>query len=85
MTRLFADRLAEHGITVNEILGEIKALAGSDVEPIHEDPRPGDIRHSQADITRAREKMSWEPMASFSEGLQPTIDWYRDNLVTSDE
>ena len=67
-------------ITVNEILGEIKALTGSDVEPIHEDPRPGDIRHSQADITEAREKMGWEPVASFGEGLKPTIDWYREEL-----
>ena len=64
-------------ITVNQILSEIKALTGSNAEPIHEDPRPGDILHSQADITKAREKMGWEPVASFKEGLKPTIDWYR--------
>ena len=72
-------------ITVNQILDEIKALTGSNVEPIHEDPRPGDILHSQADITKAREKMGWEPVASFKEGLKPTIAWYREELVKSDE
>ncbi len=64
-------------ITVKEILGEIRALTGSDVEPIHEDPRPGDILHSQADITKARKKMGWKPVANFREGLKPTIEWYR--------
>ena len=72
-------------ITVNQIFDEIKALTGSNVEPIHEDPRPGDILHSQADITKAREKMGWEPVASFKEGLKPTIAWYREELVKSDE
>ena len=67
-------------ITVNQILGEIKAMTGSNVEPIHQDPRPGDILHSQADITKARETMGWEPVASFKEGLKPTIDWYRGEL-----
>jgi UDP-glucose 4-epimerase len=64
-------------ITVNSILDEIKNLIGSDIEPIYEPPRPGDILHSQAGISKARQLLGWTPIATFSEGLRPTIDWYR--------
>ncbi len=64
-------------ITVNSILDEIKNLIGSDIEPIYEPPRPGDILHSQAGISKARQLLGWTPIATFSEGLGPTIDWYR--------
>lgn len=40
--------------------------------------RPGDIRHSQADISRAREYLGYEPMVSFRAGLERTVAWYRD-------
>ena len=64
-------------ITVNSILSEIRTLIGSDIEPIYDPPRPGDILHSQADISKARDKLGWNPIATFTEGLVPTIDWYR--------
>ena len=69
-------------ITVNSILSEIQNLLGSDIEPIHEHPRPGDILHSQADITKARDILGWTPSITFAEGLNPTIDWYRENAVS---
>ena len=40
--------------------------------------RPGDIRQSQADITRAREHLGFEPQVSFRDGLERTVEWYRD-------
>ena len=43
------------------------------------DPRPGDIKHSQAEITRAREHLGYEPKVTFEEGLRHTIEWYRLN------
>lgn len=40
--------------------------------------RPGDIRHSQADISRAQEYLGYEPRISFRDGLERTVEWYRD-------
>jgi nucleoside-diphosphate-sugar epimerase len=69
-------------ITVNSMLQQINKITGNDVRPIYAEPRVGDIKHSQADITRAKELLGYEPKVSFEEGLRSTIDWYRDNLLS---
>lgn len=56
------------------ILGE---MLDCDVQPVHADPRPGDVRESLADITLAREKLGYEPVVDFREGLSRSIDYYR--------
>lgn len=48
----------------------------ADVEPKYVDFRPGDIRHSLADITRAREELGYEPSVSLAEGLESTMRWF---------
>ena len=70
-------------ITVNEVLDEIKSLTGSTVEPIYEARRPGDILHSQADPSKAMKLLGWSPSVSFREGLEKTIEWYREDLAAS--
>ena len=67
-------------ITVNSILQQINKITGKDVPPIYSEPRAGDIKHSQADITRAREHLGYEARISFEEGLRRTIEWYRANV-----
>ena len=67
-------------ITVNSMLQQINKITGKDIAPIYADPRPGDIKHSQADITRAKEHLGYQPKISFEEGLRNTIEWYRKNL-----
>src|SRR5438128_6216243 len=67
-------------ITVNSMLQQINKIAGKDVVPIYSQPRAGDIKHSQADITRAKEHMGYQPKISFEEGLRNTIEWYRKSL-----
>jgi len=67
-------------ITVNSMLQQINKITGNDISPIYAASRSGDIKHSQADITRAREHLGYEPKVSFEEGLKWTIDWYRENL-----
>jgi len=67
-------------ITVNSMLQQINKITGKDIAPIYADPRPGDIKHSQADITRAKEHLGYQPKISFEEGLRNTIEWYRRNL-----
>src|SRR5215468_3030156 len=67
-------------ITVNSMLQQINKITGNDISAIHAEPRVGDIKHSQADITRAKEQLGYDPKVSFEEGLRRTIDWYRGNL-----
>jgi len=68
-------------ITVNSMLHQINKIMGKDIAPIYADPRPGDIKHSHADITRAREHLGYQPKVTFEEGLRSTIEWYRNNLL----
>src|SRR6267378_170627 len=68
-------------ITVNSMLQQINKITGKDITPIYADLRPGDIKHSHADIARAREHLGYQPKVTFEEGLQSTIEWYRNNLL----
>ena len=68
--------------TLNELFALIRSgLAkkrpdvGS-VEPVYERFRVGDVRHSYADISKARERLGYEPRWTLTEGLQSTLDWY---------
>jgi UDP-N-acetylglucosamine 4-epimerase len=58
----------------------LKAITGSMIVPRFEEARQGDIRHSMADIGRARQRMGFDPSWSFRQGLEVTVDWYRKNL-----
>lgn len=59
--------------------GLTKAL-NVDIEPIFGPDRPGDIKHSNADISKARELLGYDPSYSFEEGIQLAIAWYKENL-----
>ncbi len=50
------------------------------VEPIYGPPRAGDIRDSNADISKAREMLSYDPSYDFRAGIRLAIDWYKENL-----
>jgi nucleoside-diphosphate-sugar epimerase len=63
-------------VTLLELVAQINLTLGKDIEPIHTEPRPGDIRHSKADITRARQLLDYEPQISFAEGLARTIRFF---------
>jgi nucleoside-diphosphate-sugar epimerase len=68
-------------VTVNAIIDMINELLGKDVKPNYTDPRPGDVKHSLADITLARKLIGYKSKVPFKQGLQLAIDWYRDNLL----
>ena len=53
---------------------------GKDVEPVFGPERPGDIKHSNADISKARRLLGYDPEYDFARGIAETIDWYRANL-----
>lgn len=59
--------------------GLCKALE-KDVEPIFGPPRKGDIRDSNADISKARKLLGYDPSVDFKTGIQMAIDWYKENL-----
>lgn len=65
-------------ITLNQLLEELKVLTGkSDVVADYREPRAGDVKHSLADISRARALLGFEPRVDLRAGLQLTIDWWR--------
>ncbi|MGA8849154.1 MAG: SDR family oxidoreductase [Dehalococcoidia bacterium] len=59
-------------VSINRLAKLVIKLVGNSVEPIHEEPRPGDIRHSLADISKARQ-FGYNPRCNLEEGLKETI------------
>jgi nucleoside-diphosphate-sugar epimerase len=59
--------------TINELVDALNELLGADLEPIYDDPRPGDVRHSHADISKARDLLGYDPKVDFVEGLERTV------------
>jgi len=68
-------------VTVNAIIALINELLGKDIKPNYTDPRPGDVKHSLADITLAEKLISYKTKVPFKQGLQLAINWYRENLL----
>jgi len=64
-------------ISLNHLFEAVRALVGAPVAPVYAGPREGDVRDSQADISRARQILGYEPMVSFEDGLRTTLEWYR--------
>ena len=67
----------EYLIDIYEVL---KKALGVDIEPIFGSDRKGDIKHSNADITKAKKLLGYDPQYSFERGLNEAIAWYRENL-----
>ena len=68
-------------ITVNAIIDMINKIVGKNVKPTYVPSRKGDVKHSLADITKARKLIGFKPVVSFKDGLKKAIEWYRVNLV----
>jgi len=63
-------------VTVNRLAQTLKDIIDTDTEPVHGDPRPGDVRHSQADIQKARDAFGYNPQVGLREGLRRTVEWF---------
>jgi len=68
-------------VTVNQIMSMINEIVGKDVKPVYTDHRPGDVKHSLADISLARKTIGYKSIVPFKAGLEKAIDWYRTNLM----
>ena len=67
-----------HKVTLNQLVAELQELIGSNAEVRYEPARPGDVKHSLADLTRAREDLGYEPVIDLREGLSRTVEHYRE-------
>ena len=67
----------ETRVSLNTLYETLKRLLGSQLEPVYAEGRAGDVRDSQADITKARRLLGYEPTVSFETGLERTVAWYR--------
>jgi nucleoside-diphosphate-sugar epimerase len=63
--------------TLLQAVDAIAEITGKRVPPVHEPPRAGDIRHSLADINKARSKLGYTGKIDFKEGIARTVAWYR--------
>ena len=76
--------------TLNELFEMIRLLLVprlphlQAVRPVHREPRRGDVRFSQADISKAKKLLGFRPTHRVLEGLEKTVDWYAANLVAAE-
>ncbi|WP_178917763.1 NAD-dependent epimerase/dehydratase family protein [Natronomonas gomsonensis] len=64
-------------VTVNELVKTLNDLLETDIDPIHDDPRLGDVRHSHAEIAKAETLLGYKPDIGFEEGLKRSVEYYR--------
>lgn len=64
-------------VTINHLAELINKLVGSKVRPVHQEPRPGDVKHSLADISRAK-VFGYQPEYNLEVGLAATVEWFND-------
>jgi UDP-glucose 4-epimerase len=63
-------------ITLNELAESLRREIGCDIKPVHGPDRAGDLRHSMADISRARAELGYEPVIGLEEGVRLTVEHY---------
>jgi UDP-glucose 4-epimerase len=70
--------------TVNQLVDIINQVLGKDTEPIYEEPRPGDVKHSLAEVSKAT-SLGFNPSADFMKELSETVQWFVDNMEFQNE
>lgn len=63
-----------------ELLAILQEILGTRITPRHEPARPGDVKHSQADITRAQRELGYQPRVTLRDGLVETVAYFRDTF-----
>jgi UDP-glucose 4-epimerase len=72
-------------ITLNQLARELREQSGATVTPVHAAPRPGEVRHSQADIGQARIDLGYDPRVSLAEGLRATVEAFEAETLVGSE
>ena len=68
--------------TLLDLVASLNKILGTNIQPTFGDPRPGDVKHSLADISKARELLGYEPAFTFEEGLERTAAWGRAQVAS---
>jgi nucleoside-diphosphate-sugar epimerase len=68
-------------ISLNELLRVMNRICGTSLEALYQAPRAGDVRDSQADITKAKTLIGYSPIVPFEDGLRRTLEWCRTDGV----
>lgn len=64
---------------LNQLVAALNKILGKVVKPIYRPGRPGDVKHSKADIKKAKKMLGYRPIVGFEEGLKKTASWYKKN------
>jgi nucleoside-diphosphate-sugar epimerase len=64
-------------ISLNTLLQTMNAIVGSDIQPNYAESRAGDVRDSQADISKAQALLGYQPIVDLEDGLRRTLEWCR--------
>lgn len=64
-------------VTLNEMVNMLQKISEKDIKPIYGTERPGDVKHSEADISKAIKLLGYEPEVYFDEGLKKVYEWYK--------
>ncbi|MBW2171253.1 MAG: SDR family oxidoreductase [Deltaproteobacteria bacterium] len=63
-------------LTLNQLLVHLRQITGSDADAVYTDPRPGDVRHSWADISVSEQVLDYKTQVALEEGLGKTVDYF---------
>ena len=63
-------------VSLNDLLGQLREILGTEIEGSYLEQRPGDVKHSLADIGRAREQLNYSPTVDFADGLRRTVEFH---------
>ncbi len=69
-----------HQTSLNELFDALRKEAGSELQAVYGPERTGDVKHSLADISKARKLLGYQPLVTVNEGLQKTFQWYKEKL-----
>jgi nucleoside-diphosphate-sugar epimerase len=70
-------------ISLNELLRVMQKIVGTSLQPVYAEARQGDVTDSQADISKARTRLGYEPTVDLEDGLRRTLDWFRRDRATA--
>ncbi|HOX85644.1 MAG TPA: SDR family oxidoreductase [bacterium] len=66
-------------ITLNKLVETLNEILGTEIQPQYADARPGDVKHSLANIGKAQQFLGYQPQADLRTGLQAVVDWMKEN------
>ena len=63
-------------MSLNDMIGLLKNISGKNLEPVYGPERPGDVKHSKAEISKIETLLGYKPQVRFKDGLKKVYNWY---------